>query len=536
MTGGVIMFKKFKVYTLILWVIGWAIAYYFLLPPINPTNIGFWIFFLPAVFGPIFIVIQTKSISKGFKKGKALYPTIIVGALIIVYLLGTVIFSPMFSSKIYKNRIQVTNGSFIEDIHEVDFNNLPLLDKDSARKVGDRVVGQIPELVSQFSVSDEYSLINYKNKIVRATPLEHNGFFKYLANQQGTAGYILVDCTTGEATLVKTEDGLKYLPSAYFFHNLNRHLRFSYPFTNFGDISFEVDEQGVPYWIVQTVRYTWVNLKKEVSGIVAVNAITGETQRYEIENIPVWIDEVFDAHLVIEEIDSWGMYQNGYLNSIFAQKNVVQTTDGYTYITMNDDVYMYTGITSISSDESNIGFVLVNLRTHEARFYDVPGAEEYSAMDSATGQVQEKQYTTTFPLLINLNGRPTYLLSLKDDAGLVKMYAFVDVINYQKVSVTDASLGIKYAAEQYLKMMGISTEEPHELTDATIIVKSTSSVVVDGNTYYYIVSDTDERYSIKVSIDLSVTPFIEVGNSYQVEYYHDGKINVIMSIKEESLE
>ncbi|MGI6608338.1 MAG: CvpA family protein [Erysipelotrichaceae bacterium] len=529
------MFKKFKVYTLILWIIGWAIAYFILLPPINPSNLGFWVFFLPALFGPVFIVIQTKTISKGFNKGKALYPTVVVLVLVAIYLLGAVIFSPMFSSKIYKNRIQVTNGSFEDDIKEVDFNNLPLLDKDSARKVGDRVVGQIPELVSQFSVSDEYSLINYKDKIVRATPLEHNGLFKYFANMQGTAGYILVDCTTGEATLVKTEDGLKYLPSAYFFHDLNRHLRFSYPFTNFGDISFEVDEQGIPFWIVQTVEYTWVNLKKEVSGVIAVNAITGETHRYEVKDIPLWIDEVFDARLVIEEIDSWGRYQNGYLNSIFAQKNVVQTTDGYTYITMDDDVFMYTGITSISSDESNIGFVLVNLRTHEARFYDVPGAEEYSAMDSATGQVQEKQYTTTFPLLINLNGRPTYLLSLKDAAGLVKMYAFVDVINYQKVTVTDASLGIKYAAEQYLKMMGISSEEPHDVTSAIITIKHLTSVVVDGNTYYYIVSDNDDVYSIKASVNLSVTPFMEIDDIYRIEYYNDGQGNVIVTI-EKSIE
>ncbi|MGB4627481.1 MAG: CvpA family protein, partial [Erysipelotrichaceae bacterium] len=277
-------------------------------------------------------------------------------------------------------------------------------------------------------------------------------------------------------------------------------------------------------------------LKKEVSGVIAVNAITGETIKYEIKDIPVWIDEVFDARLVIEEIDSWGRYQNGYLNSIFAQKNVVQTTDGYTYITMNDDVYMYTGITSISSDESNIGFVLVNLRTHEARFYDVPGAEEYSAMDSATGQVQEKQYTTTFPLLINLNGRPTYLLSLKDDAGLVKMYAFVDVINYQKVSVTDASLGVKYGAEQYLKMMGISSDEPHDLSSAVITIKQISAVVVDGNTYYYILSDADEKYSINVSVDLSITPFMEIGKSYHVEFYNDGQVNVIVLIKEKSLD
>ena len=120
------------------------------------------------------------------------------------------------SKFVRSNSVDVTvNSSFEDDIEEVDFDNLPLLDKASSQKVGDRVVGQIASLVSQFTVSDEYSLINYNSNIVRVTPLEHNGIFKYFANLSGTAGYVIVDCTTGSAKLVETDEGLKYLPSAY---------------------------------------------------------------------------------------------------------------------------------------------------------------------------------------------------------------------------------------------------------------------------------------------------------------------------------
>lgn len=522
--------KKFSKFTLIIWIIAVAVAYFILLPPINPTSIAFWMFFLPAVFAPIFVIVQAKSFKGGLKHGKAFYPTLFVIIVAAIYLIGCVVFSPLFNSKSYNDRITIENSSFEEDIKNVDFNNLPLLDKASAQKVGDRVVGRISDLVSQFSVSDEYSLINYQGKIVRATPLEHNGFIKYLSNLSGTAGYVLVDCTSGEAKLVETEEGLKYLPSAYMFHDLTRHVRFKYPFDILGETSFEIDEEGNPYWVIQSLKYTWINMKPQVNGVIVVNAIDGSTQKYSVGQVPTWIDNVYDAHLVMQEIDDWGLYRNGYFNSKFAQKDVVQTTDGYTYITNDDDVYMYTGITSISNDESNIGFVMVNLRNHQAKYYNVAGAEEYSAMDSALGMVQEKDYVSTFPLLINLNGRPTYLLSLKDSGGLVKMYAFVDVVNYQKVSVSDASLGIEEAAKAYLKMMGMTDKNNNELSTKTITIEDIKDVVVDGNTYYFILSYDGEKYSVEASINLAITPFMDEQESYTVSYYNDGTINIIEKI------
>lgn len=260
-------------------------------------------------------------------------------------------------------------------------------------------------------------------------------------------------------------------------------------------------------------------MKKEVKGIIIVDAVNGDMQKYGVgEEVPRWVDNVYDAALITEEIDSWGLYQGGYLNSVFSQKNVTQATRGYTYITMNDDVYMYTGITSVSSDESNIGFMMVNLRTHDTLFYAVPGAEEYSAMDSAVGAVQEKNYISTFPLLINLNNRPTYLVSLKDAAGLVKMYAFVDVQNYQKVSTSDVSLGIEAAANTFLQMMGTGDLEQSELFEKTFTIAALNPVIVDGNTYYYLESTENERFSVLASINLAVTPYLKVNDTVNCQY------------------
>ena len=238
--------------------------------------------------------------------------------------------------------------------------------------------------------------------------------------------------------------------------------------------------------------------------------------------MPSWVDHVYDAELIIEQADDWGMYQKGFLNTIFSQTGVVMTTDGYNYLVQDDDVYLYTGITSVSSDESNIGFILTNMRTKETNFYQVPGAEEYSAMASAEGQVQQMKYKSTFPLLINLNNRPTYLVSLKDNAGLVKMYGFVDVEDYQKVVVTDASLGIEKAKENYLNNMpSISTGKEE---NKVITIENITSVVIDGNTYYYITDTEGSKYKVSIKVEKDILPFLNKGSVVKV--YYNSKTDV----------
>lgn len=511
-------------------------VYYFMLPPLNLQAPEFWVFIgLILVFyfviWTIFKVGSLKTIiidKKAVKQGKI--GLAIMGSLFIIIgliILTNIILSPMFNAKSYYERIQIEDGNFEQDVAAVDFNKLALLDKDSSSKLGDRVMGQMTDLVSQFTVSDLYTQINYNDDIVRVTPLEYAGMIKYFTNRKnGVAGYITVNSVTGESNLVRLDKGMKYMPSAMFFENLHRKLRLSYPTAIFGEISFEIDDSGKPYWIAETLKYSGVGLKEEVSGVVVLDPTDGKTTKYTVDNIPTWIDHVYSASLIIEQVDDWGQYKNGFLNSLFGQKEVVMTTDGYNYLAMDDDIYLYTGITSVASDESNIGFILTNMRTKETKFYNVAGAEEYSAMASAEGQVQQMKYTSTFPLLINLDNKPTYLMSLKDNAGLVKMYAFVDYTNYQKVVVTDASEGILKAAQNYLG--GSITSGDSKEKDLTIA--SIKTAVLDGTTYYYL-KDNENTYRASIKVAEDILPFLGQGDTIKVTY-REGTLNEIIKINQ----
>ena len=511
-------------------------VYYFFLPAINLQSIGFW-FYLISIF-TVWTICDVIGNFVTCRKSKCteiiLSIYIISICAIFVGIIGINIFvSPLFQSKSYANRIKIDqSGEFAEDVKQVDFKSLPLLDKDSSRKVGDRVMGQMPELVSQFYVSNLYTQINFNDEIVRVTPLEYNGFFKYLANhKKGITGYIKVNSVTGTAELIKLKKGMKYMPSAIFNEDLYRKLRFSYPTKIFGQKSFEIDNNGKPYWIVPTLKYSGVQLREEVEGIVILDAVTGKSKYYKVGDIPSWVDHVYSADLIIEQADDWGSYKNGFLNSLFGQKDVTMTTDGYNYIAMNDDIYLYTGITSVASDESNLGFILTNMRTKETKFYAVPGAEEYSAMSSAEGQVQQMKYKATFPLLINLNNKPTYVISLKDNADLVKMYAFVDVQDYQKVVVTDAAKGIEEAANNYLGNDKLEYND-HTLNKKEITIASIQSVVISGNTVYFIEDTENMKYKASVSVAEHILPFLNTGDRISVSYLENPNINEIKKINE----
>ena len=529
--------KKFDIFIVLFDLILVALMYYLMLPPINLTSIDFWsficmigiiIFISMAIRDSNRIIVKKKFNVKLLNTYKYLfivYVVIVAGIFLMNFCL-----SPLFNAKSYSQRIEIdSTHEFTEDVKEVDFTKIPLIDKDSSRKLGDRKMGEFTSWVSQFYVNDLYTQINYNNEIVRVTPIEYDGIIKYFTNRdEGVKGYIKVNSVDGKSSLVELKEGMKYLPSAFFSEDLLRKLRFEYPTTIFDTPSFEIDNDGNPYWIVPTVKYVGVGMKKEINGVITLDAVTGKSKKYDSKEIPSWIDHVYSASLIIDQINNWGEYKNGFFNSIFGQKDVINTTEGYNYLVMDDDVYLYTGITSVSSDESNLGFVLANMRTKETKYYLVPGAEEYSAMASAEGLVQEKKYTASFPLLINLNNKATYLMSLKDAAGLVKMYAFVDVADYQKVVVSDASLGIEVAAEKYLGEELNSGKG--ELKEKEISIKSITDAVMDGNTYYYIVDVENNLYKVSIKVNNNLLPFLRSGDKVKIKY-REGTINNITSIE-----
>lgn len=516
-------FKNKKIWRVLIYLVVVFLLYYFLLPPLNINSLNMWgflliiyTFLLFLIYFPDKNVLLGKERPKLSKKSTIFF--LVIPAVAIVITLINLFYSPLFISGSYAKRIDIIEGKkFIDEVKEVDFSKVPLLDKESTKKIGDRVMGEMTDLVSQFTVSDMYTQINYKNSIVRVTPLEYRDFIKYFNNRKsGITGYIIVDSVTGKADLIRLEKGMKYMPSALFNENLHRKLRFDYPTEMFGTERFEIDNEGKPFWIVPTLSYSGVNLKEEITGVIIFDPVTGESKKYNVGEVPTWVDNVFEASLIIEQVNDWGKYKKGFFNSIFSQKEVVMTTNGYNYLIQEDDVYLYTGITSVSTDESNLGFILTNMRTKETHFYLIPGAEEYSAMDSAEGQVQQMKYKSTFPLLINLNGKATYLVSLKDNAGLVKMYGFVDVEDYQKVIVTDANLGILKAKDNYLKNSNISTT--YEEKEEVITIKKIKEAMIDGNTYYFIEDMNGNKYKVSIKINEDLLPFIEVRNKVKIKY------------------
>lgn len=509
------------------------VLFYIMIPPINIQTFYFWFyaFIVASFFYFMQFVVRIKNNS--IFDMKVTKTSVIISGIIIVAVAINAFYSPLINASIYASRISVNeSGNFTSDITQVDFSTLPLLDRDSSMKLGDRVMGQMPELVSQFDVSEMYTQINYKDRVVRTTPLEYNGIFKYFSNRKnGVKGYITVDSVDGNATLTKLDEGMKYMPSALFNENLYRKLRFQYPTFIFGEENFEIDEDGKPYWIVPVLKYKGIGLLEDVKGVVIFDPVTAKSTYHHVNDVPTWVDHVYPANLLIEQMDDWGKYRGGFFNSIIGQKNVVKTTRGYNYIAKDDDIYLYTGITSAIADESNIGFILSNMRTQETIFYALPGAEEYSAMESAKGQVQQMNYSASFPLLINLNDKATYLISLKDNAGLVKMYAFVDVADYQRVVVTDASQGIEQAAKNYLgnEPLGSGIDES-QYKSKTITVQSITDSLIEGNSYYYIKDTEGLKYRIKISVDEKNIPFIMPGDQLNISYLLDEDVTEILKL------
>ena len=466
---------------------------------------------------------------------------VIAAIVILVMLLCFFTSSKIFRASAYQQMLNVSEDcDFSKDIAELSISHIPVVDRDTAERLGSRKIGEVVDLVSQFNVSSYYSQINYKNKPFRVSPLEYADILKWLSNKEGGIPYyVSIDMATQETDLVKLDEGMKYSPSEYFARDLKRHIRFAHPTKMFENLSFEIDDNGHPYWIMSYYTYTiGIVGGKDIAGIISVDAVSGEMTDYPVNEIPQWIDLAYSSELVVEQANNWGSLKNGFINSLFVQKGVVVTTEGYNYIAVDGDVWLYTGITSVVADESNIGFILINMRTKEAKTYMINGAEEYSAMESAEGQIQEKGYTATFPILLNVADRPTYFISLKDNAGLVKAYAFVSVANYQIVGVADK---ISDANSEYLRMLGIEDNgsgNVGEGTEFTGEILDVATAVKDGNTLYYLIIKTENGETAIYTADIRISdllPFVKATDSVKFSADKDGKIARIEKITEPNI-
>ena len=523
---------RIAVNTLVTLLVG-ALFFYLELPAINLHAEEFYGFVLLLCLTYCICSLLTSGFqgtgAKGyftFVKKQCTVPFFVAALLVVTALVGAAASWVVLRAKDYQALLPIENGSFTEEIAEVSYDRIPMLDRDSAKKLGDRKLGELADMVSQFEVAEDYTQINYHGRPVRVTPLRYGDIIKWFNNRsEGLPAYLIIDMVTQNVEVVRLDDGMKYTTAEHFSRNLYRHLRFAYPTYMFEEPVFEIDEDGTPYWVCAKKEKT-IGLfgGTDNHGAVLVNAVTGESEYYEAP--PAWVDHVYSAELIIEQYDYYGQYHNGFWNSIFGQRDVTVTTTGYNYLAEGDDVYLYTGVTSVGGDESNIGFLLSNQRTKETRYYPCAGATEYSAMDSAKGQVQNLRYTATFPLLLNIADQPTYFMALKDASQLVKMYAMVNVSQYQIVAtgatVADCEANYRRMLRQNELITDEQTEidtQPGALASVEGTIEEIRTAVVNGNSIYFLRFAGESSFTVRMSAaEVAYAPLLNVGDHVRVAY------------------
>lgn len=512
---------------------------YLLLPAWTLRSTGLWVYFI--IVGIIAIIVfAIAEFAVNNHKGKADYKCtlgtgVILAVWFIIFVVSSVASGTIFRAKTYSSLVTVSDGVFAKDVVKNDNpEDIPIIDQETAKKLGDRTMGVMSDQLSQFEVNDEYNLINYQGKSYRVSPLEYGGFWKYQnSKHSGIPGYVLVDNITGESELVELEQKIKFSPSAFFGDKLGRHLRKRYPSKIFEKAHFEIDEEGSPYYIIPTSTPAIGLFKgKVVNEVILLNAATGDTEIYDKSEVPNWVDHVYSVDYILERMEWWGKYQNGFWNSVFSKKSVKYTTDhyikndedeeevlrGYNTLANEDGIFLYTGITSAGKDESNIGFILANLRTAEIKFYLCAGAKETSAQSAAEGLVQQYKYKAGYPIVINVDGVETYFMTLKDGAQLTKKVALVNMKQY--TICVEADTMTEAVSKYKAKLNSDSTVKTEEVEAKSKKGKVSEiySAIIEGNTYYYYKLENDSNLYMSSIVNSNLQVALKVGDTISIEF------------------
>ena len=451
-------------------------------------------------------------------------------SLIIIIVIPFFVTSPIFRASAYRDLLgKVEESVFTEDISPVNVDEIRIVDEDMAMKLGEKKLGEIPAIGSISKVG-EYSIQSVKGELYWVAPLVHRDIVKWITNLDGTNGYIMVSATNPQdVRLVQNINGkqikIVYQEEAYFLQDLHRHIYLN-GVVNYGmtEFNFEIDDDGNPYWVVSLYEHAIGYGGANAVGTAVVDAQTGEVKVYSVEDTPKWVDRIQPENIIVQQIKDWGTYVNGFLNSVISEEGVLLPSEGTSLVYGNDGrSYWYTGITSAGGDESTVGFMLVDSRTKEAKFYMQTGATETAAMTTAEGKVQEKGYEATFPVMYNILGKPTYVLGLKDKARLVKMVAFVSVEDYNIIGFgetkEDAYKNYKEVLESEGNDIDLDADQNLDLKDIEGVVSRINQDVTSGNTTYYITLKDNEDLiftgSSKTSTELPITI---VGDKVSISY------------------
>lgn len=503
-----------------------VILEYFLLLPLNLAFFGTALVVL--IFALlIYVDLISIKVSKNKKLGRKGISKLDIGipiVLVLVFLGFVLLNSTMFKSDRYRNMIgQVEEKDFSQEIDIIDLNQLPIVDQKLAQNLGDKKLGTYVGLGSQVTLG-EFTKQNVNGELYWVAPLMHSGFFKWWNNKEGTPGYIMVSATNSkDVKLVDELNGnkikIRYQPNAYFGTNLKRYIFANADKTiGYTDFSFELNDDGKPFWVVTKYNNSIGMGGEEVLGVSVIDAQTGDIKEYDMKNIPKWIDRVVPQEFVKDRIDWWGELVHGFFN--FSKKDMLTSTDGMNLVYNEGECYYYTGITSVGADEAIVGFMLTNTRTMKATFYKVSGSTELAGMQSAEGKVQNLKYEATFPILINIENIPTYFMSLKDKKGLIKQYAMVSVEDY---SIVGAGETIRDTKSNYVKTLrskgDIKLEFTGEEKEITGTILRIGAFNLDGVTYYNFVLKEQPKTIFTVSAAIShKLPITKDGDKVKFKY------------------
>ena len=485
-----------------------------------------------TVLSMFFIIagILDMMLDKGDRTSKLAKNNFYIAILLIVYItvVPFITSSPILHSRAYKNLLgEVKVSNFAKDVSPVSVNDIRLVDEDMAMKLGDKKLGEIPSIGS-ISKLGKFHIQSVNGELYWVSPLVHRDLIKWFNNMEGTKGYVMVSASNPQdVRLVQEVNGKKinivYQPDAYLHQDLKRHMYLK-GYVNIGmtDFNLEIDDNGNPFWVVTLYDHAVGYSGSNAIGVATVNPQNGDIKSYDIDNAPKWIDRIQPEEFVVNQINDWGTYVKGFLNSVISEEGVLVSTEGTSLVYGKDGKsYWYTGITSAGSDDSTIGFMLVNTRTKEAKLYKQPGATETAAMVSASGKVQEKNYEATFPVMYNILDKPSYVISLKDKAGLVKMIAFVSVEDYTIVGIGETKEDAFRNYREQLKSKGnkLTIEDLTSQEVKTGVITRINSDVSEGNTYYYFTIDSNKDVIFIVSSKISnEIPITKEGDKVKVIY------------------
>lgn len=532
--------QQILILTLVLGVIAFVIFELIFLEPINLNNS----FIVLIILGLIWLFLMTLPIgdkvrinNASFDVGSQGKSKIKIYLTLTVFLLAGLLFLVnVFTSKLFLSK---NYASLIGDIQQVEFKDIynennkietAYIDKNAALIAAEKKIGELADLSSIYEVDvDNFSKIKYQGKLVRIAPLKHINYnYQLRENNKGIPYYVMVEVsdnkTSAKAELITSKDHpIKYSPNALFFKSIYRKAFLHNPSYTYGRPTFELDESGIPYFSIPIIDHKFLKVNgRQLNKVLLVNASTGESREYKVSETPDWVDRVYPTDLMLNQASDHYRLKNGFWgpkdmiwSNRVGLKTIDTVVDSYNYLTINDDIHIFTGVRPLGGEGSSTTSMLyMDIKTGEVKELNKAGVSLFAAKTAAIESVIEKGYTPTTPNLLSVEGYPTYVMTLKSDSGTT--YGF-SMINYTDLNLNAFGSSLFEVRKNYLSVMGGSSQESSDLDLlGDYIIKEITMVTVEGNSQYYMMFEgLDDIFIADITVN-SRLPFIKKGDIVNV--------------------